>query len=118
MEMKTMKFDKNQKIYLLIIGILILLAPLGLLAQGTAYGEWSTDELQEMFGHIPAGLEQLSSLWSAPLPDYAVSGLPDTFSGLAIGYYISAIVGVILCIVVMYLLGMALAKRNEESKNP
>ena len=113
-----MELDKNQKIYLLIIGILILLAPLGLLAEGTAYGEWSPDELQQMFGYVPNGLEQLSSLWNAPLPDYAVSGLPETFSGLALGYYVSAIVGVILCIVVMYLLGMALAKRNEESKNP
>ncbi|HVP94370.1 MAG TPA: PDGLE domain-containing protein [Methanoregulaceae archaeon] len=116
--MKLMEFDKNLKIYLLIIGVLIILAPLGLLAQGTAYGEWSTDDIQQMLGYIPAGLDQLSSLWNAPLPDYGLPGQSEAFSGLAAGYYISAVVGVVLCIVVMYLLGMALAKRNEESKNP
>ena len=82
MEVKSMKLDRNLKIFLLILGVLVVLAPLGLLAQGTAYGEWSTDDIQQMLGYIPAGLNQLSSLWNAPLPDYGLPGQSELFPAL------------------------------------
>jgi len=61
------------------IGVLIALSPLGLLLPehfkaGSAWGEWGTDEMQELVGYIPKGLERLSSIWSAPIPDYAFKG--------------------------------------------
>jgi hypothetical protein len=53
------------------LGLLIIFAPLGLLAIGETFGEWSNDEVKEKLGFVPMGLEHLSSLWSAPMPDYA-----------------------------------------------
>ena len=45
--------------------LLIILTPLGLLAAGTAYGEWAPEELKERVGYVPPGLEKLSDLWHA-----------------------------------------------------
>jgi cobalt/nickel transport system permease protein len=56
--------------------VLIVLSPLGLLATGTAFGEWGMDELSEKIGFIPAGLQQFAEVWAYALfPDYSVPGL-------------------------------------------
>ena len=39
--------------------MLILLTPIGVLAPGTAWGEWSAEELKPTLGFVPAGLERL-----------------------------------------------------------
>ncbi len=54
--------------------ILIILAPLGLLAVGETFGEWGPDEIKEKLGFVPAGFEKFSGIWKAPLPDYAFPG--------------------------------------------
>ena len=56
----------------LIIGITLLLVctPLGLLATGKAWGEWSAEEVGEEVGYIPEGMERYSGTWSGILPDY------------------------------------------------
>ena len=54
--------------------LLIILAPLGLLAVGETFGEWGSEELKEKLGFVPPGLEKLSGIWSAPMPDYAFPG--------------------------------------------
>ena len=112
-----MKFDKFALSGLIFIIVLIIFVPLGLLAQGTAYGEWSINDIQSMIGYVPSGLQQLSGLWNPPLPDYDFGGEHTTVTELAPGYYISAIVGVILVFVVMYLVAIILARRNEGSQN-
>ncbi|NLU49352.1 MAG: cobalamin biosynthesis protein [Syntrophomonadaceae bacterium] len=77
--------------------VLMLLSPLGLLATGTAFGEWAMDELLQEVGFIPAGLAKFADLWPYSLfPDYTVPGLSAGFLQSAIGYIISAMVGVIL----------------------
>ena len=44
---------------------------IGLLASGTAWGEWGVDELKTMgLGSIPQGLQKLAGWWPAPMPDY------------------------------------------------
>ena len=45
---------------------LAVIAPLGLIAPGFAYGEGSTEDVQAAFGYIPKGLQDLSSVFSAP----------------------------------------------------
>ncbi len=83
------------------LGILALLTPLGLLAAGTAWGEWGAEELQELgLGFIPRGLEEFSSLWSAPIPDYAIPFLGDT-----VGYIVSALLGVGILVLLFWLVG-------------
>lgn len=97
---------KNYRNLWLALGVFMLLSPVGLIAAGTAFGEWGLDELPQEVGFIPAGLEKLADLWTrSPLPDYGVPGLNATFAQSAGGYIISAVVGVALVVGVISLLG-------------
>jgi cobalt/nickel transport system permease protein len=90
---------KTKAVYGLIIA-LICLTPLGLLATGTAWGEWGADEIQSVLsggsslGYVPSGMEGGFS-FEALMPDYSLSGLPEV-----LGYIISAVVGVALLIII------------------
>ena len=92
--------------------VLIILAPLGLLAVGETFGEWGSEELKEKIGYVPQGLEQLSSFWSAPLPDYA---FPDgenseSMTLSAAAYILSALIGVVVCGGLLYFVGKKVAR--------
>jgi len=83
----------------LIVGLVLLLifAPLGLLATGTAWGEWSAEELNDRVGFVPAGFERLSSLWSGILPDYAFPGqASEGFWASVPGYLVSGAFGLLI----------------------
>jgi len=51
--------EKVLRNLLIWLGILVALVPLGIIASGTAYGEWSVDELQSLIGYVPAGYANL-----------------------------------------------------------
>ena len=78
---------------------LIILCPLGLIAEGTAWGEWGAEEMAALtesgvpLGYTPEGMLDGFSLdvW---FPDYAISGMPDAFA-----YILSAIIGTALLII-------------------
>lgn len=95
---------KIKPIYRLVTAM-ILLVPIGLLAAGTAWGEWGADEIKDMIGFIPKGMEKGLS-FEAPIPDYVVSGLPEV-----LGYILSAIVGVIIITVIIK---FALRKKQDK----
>ena len=101
------------------LGVLIMLSPLGLLfpehfKAGVAWGEWGVDEMQKLVGYIPSGLEKLSSLWSAPIPDYAFKGWEEKGLGsLSFAYIFSAIVGIGLVVLIVFLLGKVLFKKED-----
>ena len=97
------------------MGILILLTPLGLLASGTAFGEWGSDELKQTLGYAPAGVEHGEGFWSALLPDYAIPGIGDDFFHSSVGYVFSAMVGCALIYLLVILLGRFLAKKEAEN---
>lgn len=79
---------------------LIILSPLGLLATGTAFGEWGLDELEVDF--VPAGLAKFADFWQhALMPDYSVPGMDASFGLEAAGYIISAVVGVLLVVLII-----------------
>lgn len=98
------------------IGIitLVLISPLGLLATGTAWGEWGTDEIQEQLGYVPKGFEKISTLWSAFMPDYTVPGLGEGFFQTSAGYIASGIVGALLIAMVMLLSSKFIVRKNSE----
>ena len=75
------------------LAIMAVLTPIGLLAQGTAFGEWGSDELKETLGYVPSGIEQAETMWSAPFPDYTLPGLGDDFMNSSAGYIFSAVAG-------------------------
>ena len=83
----------------ILIAVLIVLTPIGLLATGTAWGEWGVDEMSTLvsggaqLGYTPAGMEsgfELSTLF----PDYSMAGMPEWT-----GYILSAVVGVALLVI-------------------
>ena len=85
------------------LALLVLLSPLGLLARGTAWGEWSGAELGRMLGYVPAGLQQLSGSWSHALfPDYS---LPAAAGAASLVYVLCALLGVAAVAGLMLLLG-------------
>ena len=98
------KHESNNSVYVL-LGILIALVPLGLLAQGTAWGEWDVMEIASSIGYTPSGMVDGFSL-SSLLPDYSMQGLPEVA-----GYYLSAIIGVGLLIIAFKLISMKMKKQ-------
>lgn len=85
--------------------VLICAVPVGLLAEGTAWGEWGTNEITAMNnGVTPSGMAHGFD-FHALLPDYSVSGLPD-----AAGYILSAIIGVAIMLIVFKLIGSTSSK--------
>jgi cobalt/nickel transport system permease protein len=89
----------------ILIAVLIMLAPLGLLASGTAFAEWSSVDLEAIFGMTPpAGLASLENLYHAPFKGYSISGA-TSFAQLSLAYVLAAIIGVSilgLCLFVFY----------------
>jgi cobalt/nickel transport system permease protein len=97
------------------LALLMVLSPLGLLAAGTAWGEWAPEDFnnpqarQEIqTGSLdaatpekaPEGLQRLSSIWTAPIPGYAPAFLQsETF-----GYVVSAVFGAGLITLAFFLI--------------
>ena len=97
----------------ILLPVLIILTPLGLLAPGTAWGEWGADELaQRGLAFVPKGFASLQGLWGAPMKDYNLPALGNA----NLGYILSAIVGVALIALVAWLLTTALTVRQAPGK--
>jgi cobalt/nickel transport system permease protein len=92
----------SQRRLWLAVGLFLLLTPLGILAGGKAWGEWSPAEFAVAgaqtqiaaadipSGTIPNGMQRLANLWTAPFPSYA----PTFMKSAAFGYLLSAMFGV------------------------
>jgi cobalt/nickel transport system permease protein len=118
------------------LAVLMIASPLGLLAAGTAWGEWSAEDFATQQGRQaiaqasggqllatgpgagsggqippsipgqgpgssggpPSGLAQLSSVWTAPIPDYA----PGWMKSESFGYILSAMMGIGLILLVVF----------------
>jgi cobalt/nickel transport system permease protein len=101
---------KIKPVYGLIIA-LICLTPLGLLATGTAWGEWSADEIKNVvsggkaIGYVPEGMKNGFS-FRALMSHYAVMGLPEIA-----GYVLSAVAGVAI-LIIMFKIISSFKKNN------
>ena len=73
-----------------------LLSPLGLVAQGGAWGEWGAEELEKLLGFVPSGIEKAAGFWQGLFPDYSVKFLGEGRLAENAGYLISALVGSVL----------------------
>jgi cobalt/nickel transport system permease protein len=98
------------------LAILLVLTPLGILAAGSAWGEWMASDYADgaarhqiasaSFNHAapehpPEGLARLSSVWTAPFARYA----PPYVRGAAFGYLLSGMFGAGLIVVGFLFLG-------------
>jgi len=96
------------------LGILALLAPLGMLAPGTAWGEWGIEELEEMGVVIPTGLQRFSDIHPFVLiPDYSLPQLGEAFWVQAVVYILSGLAGIGICVGLVYLLAL---RKKEPSQ--
>ena len=106
---------KEGKIWLLwgALGLVALATPIGLLASGTAWGEWGVDELKDLgLGFIPSGVDRFAEWWPAPLPDY---GIPRV--GAVVGYVLCAFIGIALVAALILLLGRVLIRKDGHLPN-
>ena len=83
----------------ILLAILIAATPLGLIASGTAWGEWEISE-------IPTMKENIS--WNSIFPDYSVNGLPDAFA-----YILSAVIGVLLSIIIFRFIAARMKNKTK-----
>jgi cobalt/nickel transport system permease protein len=96
----------TQKLWLA-LAILLVLTPLGIIAAGSAWGEWNAADFsnpetraqiaaasqnQAAPAQTPPGLERLSSLWNSPIARYE----PRFIRSTSFGYAVSAVLGVVL----------------------
>lgn len=93
------------KVALAVMGVLVLLTPLGLLAPGGAFGEDAPEDLKLGdlgLDAVPAGLEKYNSFWSHTLlGDYGF-GSGDHANA---AYILSAVVGIVVVGLAIYLIG-------------
>jgi len=112
-----------------IVALLLLGTPFGVLATGTAWGEWSAGDLsnprvraeiaaasrnQELPAATPRGLERISVLWTAPFPGYA----PKFVKSSAFGYFLSALFGVGLLMMGSLAVGAFTVRRRRTAGKP
>jgi cobalt/nickel transport system permease protein len=106
------------------VALLMLLTPLGILAAGKAWGEWSpkafaSDQDRAQIATAsqgntpptatPEGLQRLSTLWTAPFPAYA----PGFVKSPSFGYLMSAVFGVGAVLLLSMLLQLWLRRRRN-----
>jgi cobalt/nickel transport system permease protein len=111
-----------------LLGVMLVLTPLGLLAAGTAWGEWSAKDFESSTTRqsiatasrqqappaaAPKGLARLGTIWSAPLPDYA----PPVLKSEVLGYALSGMLGAGLVVLAAAALS-ALARPRTRSVRP
>jgi cobalt/nickel transport system permease protein len=99
----------------MIVGVMMLLTPLGILAAGTAWGEWRPAEIPAQMDAaarpVPMGLEKLTNVWTAPFPGYA----PAFIRTRSFGYFLSAVFGVGV-LLLGTLLAKSVARRRRTSE--
>lgn len=109
-----------------VLALFLLLTPLGVLAVGSAWGEWSAGDFsnpaarQQMADASrnqappaapPTGLQRLSSIWTAPFPGYA----PAFVRHRNFGYLLSGMFGAgltIIAIVVLWRIALRFPGRS------
>ena len=93
-----------------LLGALMIGTPLGLLAEGTAWGEWGADEIAATgAGYTPSGMLNGFS-FEVLLPDYSLGNAPAV-----VGYLLSAVIGVAVLMMAFRLIAGFAGKKSKHS---
>lgn len=104
---------KTKRPIYILIAILICLTPLGLIASGTAWGEWGANEIKTVaangkaLGYVPKGMTN-GFHYKALMSDYSISGLPEVA-----GYILSAVAGVAIFLIIFRLIASGKRQSRE-----
>ena len=105
------------------LGALLVLTPLGILASGSAWGEWMARDFADPAArheiaaaslshaaplHAPEGLARWSQIWTAPFARYA----PPYIRSAAFGYLLSAMFGAGLVLLVGLAVGRLVGRKE------
>jgi cobalt/nickel transport system permease protein len=108
------------------LALLMVLTPLGILAAGTAWGEWTARDFSSQHARQqmtaashdaappldpPRGLQRLSTIWTAPFPRYAPSFVREP----SVGYALSAMFGSGAIILVFVIAGAVTARIRPDN---
>jgi cobalt/nickel transport system permease protein len=111
----------------LIVAAFLVLTPLGILAAGTAWGEWRASDFGDPDARAaiakasgqqlpartaPSGLARLSSLWAAPVSNYTPSFVRNT----SFGYVLSGTIGVGVIIFLLSFASWTMSKFRAPSR--
>jgi cobalt/nickel transport system permease protein len=109
----------------MVLAALTILTPLGILAVGSAWGEWSAQDFSNAEARreiaaashnlappaaAPRGLERLSTIWTAPVSRYA----PSFIRSAGFGYFVSAALGVGLIVAGTLLVNRVLGRARRK----
>ena len=95
--------------------VLVVLTPLGLLAPGSAWGEWDLSEIKEKVGFIPQGMARFNEIIRHILPDYGIAGFDKNFLQSALGYILSAVVGIAVIALIFWLIAKLVPEKKEKA---
>ncbi|MEJ7606984.1 MAG: cobalt transporter CbiM [Bryobacteraceae bacterium] len=105
------------------LAVLMVLSPIGLVAVGSAWGEWAPEDFKDegarkqiaaasagatLPGTVPSGMQRLSAFWRAPIPDYA----PALMRSPSFGYILSAVTGTGLILLTYFALSWIVGRRS------
>ncbi|WP_297440840.1 PDGLE domain-containing protein [Sulfurimonas sp.] len=97
----------KRKVYIVLL-TMIVLVPLGLITDASAWGEWENEYYKNVLGFVPKGIENAEGM-KPLIPDYSIVGVNET-----IGYYLSAIIGLVLIFFIYFML-MKMLKTKEDN---
>jgi len=111
------------------LALLLVLTPLGIVAAGSAWGEWTVQDFgnpkvraeiaassgqQPLPAQSPLGLQRLATIWNAPIARYA----PQFIGNAQIGYFMSALAGtgliLLFCVFLRWLFARLPQRRTSQ----
>jgi len=97
------------------VAVITILTPIGMIAPGTAWGEWSAEEIGKRIGFIPQGFSKLQNVWNALLPDYSIPALSGKYGAVG-AYIISGIVGIIVSGLIVFAIAKLITARKPSKQ--
>jgi len=82
-----------------VIALMVAATPIGLIASGTAWGEWDSEHINRVLGYVPSGMKDGIN-FNSIMPDYRMPWI----SSESLGYVLSAFLGLLLILVVFRLI--------------
>ncbi|MHB1419733.1 MAG: cobalt transporter CbiM [Bacillota bacterium] len=100
------------------LAALLVLSPVGMLAKGTAWGEWGLEAISKQWGYIPQGMSKYAESWKFSIfPDYSLSFGDQFVWQPAFTYVLSAVAGLVAIFLITYLVTRVNVKEGSHGQS-